>query len=69
MDKDFKTEDAKVLKSGVEQLVEKMEILSKVCLTNKKFKPKAEERLTSLEEEIKKFVTKQMFFTKMEQSE
>ena len=51
MDKDFKTEDAKVLKSGVEQLVEKMEIVSKVCLSNKNFKPKAEERLKVLEEE------------------
>ena len=66
MDKDFKSEDAKVLKSGVEQLVEKLEIVSKVCLTNKKFKPKAEERLTALEEDIKKFVTKQMFFDEME---
>ena len=66
MDKDFKSEDAKVLKSGVEQLVEKLEIVSKVCLTNKKFKTKAEERLTALEEDIKKFVTKQMFFDEME---
>ena len=51
MEKDFPTEDAKVLKAGVEQLVEKLEILSKVSLTNMKFKPKAETRLTNLEEE------------------
>ena len=69
MDKDFASEDAKLLKSGVEQLVEKLEIVSKVCLSNKKFKPKAEERLDALEEEQKKFVTKKMFFDEMEQSE
>ena len=69
MDKDFKTDDAKLLKSGVEKLVEKFEIVSKVCLSNKNFKPKAEERLKHLEEENKQFVTKKMFFGEMEQSE
>ena len=47
-------------------MCEKMEIVSKVCLQNKKFKPKAEERLNFLEEEIKKFVSKQTFFDEME---
>ena len=46
-----------------------MEIISKVCLQNKKFKPKAEERLNFLEEEIKRFVSKQTFFDEMEQTE
>ena len=69
MEKDFPSDDAKVMKSGVEQLVEKMEILSKVCLSNKNFKPKAEERLKVLEDEQKQFVTKQEFFGEMESCE
>ena len=68
-DREFKSADARILRSGVEQLCEKMEIISKVCLQNKKFKPKAEERLNFLEEEIKKFVSKQTFFDEMEQTE
>ena len=57
-EKEYKSADVRILKSGVEQMCDKMEIISKVCLQNKKFKPKAEERLNYLEEEIKKFVSK-----------
>ena len=64
--KEYNSADARILKSGLEQLCDKMEILSKVCLQNKKFKPKAEERLSYLEDEIKKFVSKKTFFDEME---
>lgn len=39
-----------MLKSGVEKVIEKLEILSSVTIKSKKFKAKAEERLQHLEQ-------------------
>ena len=58
MERDFPSDHAKVLKQGVEKVIEKMEVLSKVSHTNMKFKPKAESRLSDLEEKQKTFITK-----------
>lgn len=46
---EFETEYGHVLKQGVEKLIEKLEIISAVCSKNKKFKTRAEERLSKLE--------------------
>ncbi len=37
-EEDFETEDGPLLKEGVEQVIEKMEILSSVTVKNRKFK-------------------------------
>ena len=42
-------EEGKILKGGVEQVIEKMEIVSKHCLNQKKFKLNAQQRINKLE--------------------
>ena len=58
-----------ILKDGVEKLVEKMEILSKHCINQKKFKLNAKSRIDSLEQQTHLMVPKDMFHSEMEKLE
>lgn len=58
-----------MLKEGVEKLIEKMEIISAVCIKNRKFKTKAEERLEALEKAQLKNVQKDQYYRDLEQME
>ena len=69
LQEEFDTEDGHLLKEGVEKLIEKMEIISAVCIKNRKFKTKAEERLEALEKAQLKNVQKDQYYRDLEQME
>lgn len=51
-EQEYDTEHGHVLKSGVEKLIEKLEIMSSVAAKNKKFKVRAESRIDKLEKQF-----------------
>lgn len=65
----FDTEHGQFLKTGVEKVIEKLEILSSVTSKNKKFKIKAEQRLDRLEAAMITQVTKNDFGFEMQKAE
>ena len=57
------------MKSGVEKMIEKLEIMSSVCMKNKKFKNKATERLDKLESYYGTYVSKDLLAFELEKIE
>ena len=57
------------MKEGVEKVIEKLEIMSAVIMKNRKFKNKAEERLTKLEQAQIQNVKKDQFHSELEKQE
>ena len=68
-EQEFDTEYGQLLKSGVEKMIEKLEIMSSVCMKNKKFKNKATERLDKLESYYGTYVSKDLLAFELEKIE
>lgn len=68
-EQEFDTEHGQLLKSGVEKMIEKLEIMSSVCMKNKKFKNKATERLDKLESSYGTYVSKDLLAFELEKIE
>jgi hypothetical protein len=63
------SEEGTIFKEGLGKLVEKMEVISKHCLNQRKYKEESKKRIEHLESQAALFVSKEMFHSEMEKLE